>query len=47
MDGDKRNNAPENLMVFRSQSAHVQYHAKLTWFINELEKLDAMGGDAE
>lgn len=47
MDGDKRNNAPENLMVFRSQSAYVQYHAKLTWFINELEKLDAMGGDAE
>lgn len=47
IDGDKRNNAPENLVVFASQSAHVRYHAKLTWFINELEKLDTIGGGAE
>lgn len=27
IDGDKRNNNPENLMVFRSQKEHAAYHA--------------------
>jgi hypothetical protein len=27
IDGDKRNNAPENLMVFPSQSEHAKWHA--------------------
>ena len=26
IDGDKRNNRPENLMVFASQSEHVAWH---------------------
>jgi hypothetical protein len=26
IDGDKRNNTPENLMVFPSQSEHVKWH---------------------
>ena len=26
VDGDKRNNAPENLMVFPSQSEHMKWH---------------------
>jgi hypothetical protein len=28
IDGDKANNAPENLMVFPSQSAHLKHHAE-------------------
>ena len=28
IDGDKRNNAPENLMVFKSQREHAAWHAK-------------------
>lgn len=27
IDGDKRNNSPENLMVFSSQSEHAKWHA--------------------
>jgi len=27
IDGDKRNNAPENLMVFPSPAEHVKWHA--------------------
>ena len=41
-DGNKRNNIPENIVVFPSQSAHAKHHAELRWFINEIE-----GGDAE
>lgn len=26
VDGDKRNNAPENLMIFTSQSDHMKWH---------------------
>lgn len=26
VDGDKRNNTPENLMIFSSQSEHVKWH---------------------
>ncbi len=29
IDGNKQNNAPENLMVFESSSAHLAFHAKL------------------
>ena len=47
IDGNKRNNAPENLVVFKSQAAHARHHKNLAWFISELEKLDAKGGDAE
>ena len=28
IDGNKRNNAPENLMVFASQAEHVKWHKK-------------------
>lgn len=27
IDGNKRNNAPENLMVFQSQAEHAAWHA--------------------
>ena len=48
MDGNKRNNRPENIRVFRSQSEHAKYHAEMNWFLKEIEKLDAEeGGDAE
>ena len=40
IDGNKRNNIPDNLIVFPSQSAHAQHHANLTWFIKELEKIE-------
>lgn len=46
IDGKKRNNSPENIMVFPSQSAHAKFHAELNWFVKELEKMDAEGGDA-
>ena len=29
IDGNKRNNAPENLMIFPSQKEHAAYHAAL------------------
>ncbi len=29
IDGNKRNNTPENLMVFSSQAEHARYHAKM------------------
>ena len=41
MDGNKRNNRPENIRVFRSQSEHAKFHAEMNWFLKELEKLDA------
>lgn len=44
-DGNKRNNNPNNLVVFSSQSEHARFHAELDWFLKELEKLD--GGDDE
>lgn len=28
IDGNKRNNSPENLMVFESQAEHAAWHAK-------------------
>ena len=45
-DGNKRNNEPNNIRVFTSQSEHAKFHAELNWFIRELEKLEAEGGDA-
>jgi hypothetical protein len=44
-DGNKRNNIPENIVVFPSQSAHAEHHAELRWFISEIIKLE--GGVAE
>lgn len=29
IDGNKRNNSPENLMVFSSQAEHARYHKRL------------------
>ena len=46
IDGNRRNNKPENLRVFESQSDHAKFHTEFSWFIRELEKLDAEGGDA-
>lgn len=46
IDGNRRNNRPENLRVFESQSDHVKFHTEFSWFKKELEKLDAEGGDA-
>lgn len=43
-DGNKRNNAPENLVIFSSQSEHAKHHAELRWFLQEIKKLE--GGDA-
>ena len=45
-DGNKRNNTPENIVVFPSQSAHAKHHADLRWFINEIIRTEE-GGDAE
>ncbi len=39
VDGDKRNNTPDNLMVLPSQSAHADLHKRLHDFF-------MMGGDA-
>lgn len=40
MDGNKRNNSPDNLMVFASQKEHAEYHMRLyKFFMN--------GGDAQ
>ena len=43
-DHNKRNNTPENIVVFSSQAAHAKHHAELKWFICELEKME--GDDA-
>ena len=44
-DGNKRNNSPENIVVFASQSEHARYHMELKLFIQEIRKMD--GGDAK
>lgn len=45
IDGNKRNNFPENLMVFESQAEHARYHAQQT---NGRKPVDSMeGGDAQ
>ena len=38
IDGDKRNNSPENLWIFPSQAEHARWHM-------ELRKIIAQGGD--
>ena len=43
-DGNKRNNCPENLIIFRSQSEHAKHHAEMKWFLRELALME--GGDA-
>lgn len=40
IDGDKRNNDPDNLRIFSSQSEHATYHQKEKVF------WDSIGGDA-
>jgi len=40
VDGNKRNNAPENIMILESQSEHAKLHAREKKFWSE-------GGDAE
>ena len=44
-DGNKRNNEPNNLVVFPNQSEHARHHAELDWFIQKLKEIE--GGDAE
>ena len=44
-DGNKRNNSPENLVVFSSQSEHAKHHMELKLFLQEIQKMD--GGDAQ
>ena len=44
-DSNKRNNVPENIVVFPSQAAHAKHHAEMNWFLSELKKLE--GGDAK
>ena len=41
IDGDKRNNDPENLMLFPSPAEHARYHMRLNLFFAE------KGGDRE
>ena len=43
LDFNPRNNSPENLMIFRSQSEHAKYHAALDAFFRITEE----GGDAK
>lgn len=43
IDGDKRNNAENNLRVFASQAEHARFHKEL----DEVMYLLGMGGDAE
>ena len=40
LDGDKRNNSPDNIRVFPSQKEHAEFHAKLYAFFMG-------GGDAQ
>jgi len=40
LDGDKRNNSPDNIRVFSSQKEHAEFHAKLYAFFMG-------GGDAQ
>jgi len=44
-DGNKRNNNPENLIIFRSQSEHAKHHAEMKWFLRELALME--GCDAQ
>ena len=45
VDGNKRNNIPENIRVFPSQAEHARFHAELRWFIREVKRIE--GGDAQ
>lgn len=48
IDGNKRNNAANNLRVFSSQAEHVKFHAECDWFLKEIERLEnEEGGDAK
>lgn len=39
-DGNRYNNAVENLVVFPSQSDHTKFHSEYRWFISQLEKME-------
>ncbi len=41
IDGNRRNNSPENLMVFESQAEHQRYHVRMDKFFS------TEGGDSE
>lgn len=45
IDGNKRNNSPDNLMVFNSQVEHAALHAKYGWFMYG-SAFNRAGGDA-
>ena len=47
IDGNKRNNDPSNIRVFKSQREHARFHAELNWFIKELQKIESKGGEAQ
>lgn len=45
IDGNIRNNNPENLMIFPSQKEHAEWHAKYGWFMYGISF--GKGGGAE
>lgn len=40
IDGNKRNNDENNLMIFASQADHAKFHAEMKWFISEICRLE-------
>lgn len=47
IDGNKRNNVPQNIRVFASQSEHAKFHMELNLFIEAIKMMDCTGGDAQ
>jgi HNH endonuclease len=47
IDGNIRNNTPENLMVFSSQKEHAEWHKKYGEVIYGYTLGKKKGGDAE
>lgn len=43
-DGNKYNNACENLVVFSNSGEHTKHHNELRWFIKQLEELEDQDG---
>ncbi len=40
-DGNRYNNAPENLQVFPNNAEHTRFHHEYRWFLKELERMEA------